>query len=99
MLEEYTTEKQRSVVRFFLWTKGLNSKDIHKEMFPVYGRKCLSPKAVHNWAANVSLMTKRLKWRSGSDLNKSNDFYAAGFDALVKRWGKCINVCGGYVEK
>jgi hypothetical protein len=25
-------------------------------------------------------------------------FYAAGFDALVKRSDKCINVGGGYVE-
>jgi hypothetical protein len=25
--------------------------------------------------------------------------YAAYFDALVKRWGKRINVVGGYVEK
>jgi hypothetical protein len=30
---------------------------------------------------------------------QSKDFYAAGFDALVKRWGKHINVGGGYVEK
>jgi hypothetical protein len=27
----------------------------------------------------------------------SKDLYAAGFDALVKRWDKCINVDGGYV--
>jgi hypothetical protein len=27
------------------------------------------------------------------------DFYAAGFDALVKRWEKRIIVGGGYVEK
>jgi hypothetical protein len=27
------------------------------------------------------------------------NLYAAGFDALVKRWDKCINVGGGYVEK
>jgi hypothetical protein len=32
-----------------LWAKGLNAKDIHKEMFPVYGGKCLSRKADHNW--------------------------------------------------
>jgi hypothetical protein len=38
--EEYTTEEQRSVVRF-MWAKGLNAKDILKEMFPVYSRKCL----------------------------------------------------------
>jgi hypothetical protein len=25
--------------------------------------------------------------------------YDAGFDGLVKRWDKCINVGGGYVEK
>jgi hypothetical protein len=28
----------------------------------------------------------------------SKGFYAAGFDILVKRWDKCINV-GDYVEK
>jgi hypothetical protein len=38
MFEECTTEGQCSVVRF-LWVKGLNAKDIHKEMFPVYGGK------------------------------------------------------------
>jgi hypothetical protein len=30
---------------------------------------------------------------------QSKDFYAAGFDALVKRWDECINVGEGYVEK
>jgi hypothetical protein len=48
LLEESTTEERCSVSRF-LWAKGLNAKDIHKEMFPVYGGKCLSRKAVHNW--------------------------------------------------
>jgi hypothetical protein len=80
-----------------LWAKGLTAKDIHKEIFPVYGGKCLSRKAVHNWVTNVSLMTKRLKrkWLR----QQSKDFCAAGFDALVKRWDRCINVGGGYVEK
>jgi hypothetical protein len=31
VLEASTTEEQRSVVRF-LWVKGLNAEDIHKEM-------------------------------------------------------------------
>jgi hypothetical protein len=30
---------------------------------------------------------------------QSKDFHAAGFDALVKSWDKCISVDGGYVEK
>jgi hypothetical protein len=83
VLQEY------SVVRFFLWPKGINEKDIHKEMFPVYGGKCLSRKAVHDWVANVSLITKSLR-------QQSKDFYVAGFDALVKRWVRFINVSGGY---
>jgi hypothetical protein len=46
MLEEYTTEEQRSVVRLS-GGKRTQSKDIHKEMFPVCGGKCFSLKAVH----------------------------------------------------
>jgi hypothetical protein len=30
---------------------------------------------------------------------QSKEFYAAGSEALVKRWDMCINVGGGYVEK
>jgi hypothetical protein len=41
--------KSRAVFYVFLWAKRLNVKDIHKEMFPVYGGKCLSRKAFHNW--------------------------------------------------
>jgi hypothetical protein len=48
VLEECNTEERRYVVRS-LWAKGLNAKDIHKEMFPVYGGKCLSRKAVQPW--------------------------------------------------
>jgi hypothetical protein len=44
VLEQYITEEQRSVVLFW-GAKGLNAKDIHKEIFPVYGGKCLSRKA------------------------------------------------------
>jgi hypothetical protein len=84
----------------FLWAKGPNAKDMNKEMFPVYGGMCLSRKAVHNWVANVSMMTKKFKrrCRSGWD-NSQKDFYAAGFDALIKRRDKCIKVGGRYVEK
>jgi hypothetical protein len=45
MPEECTIEQQHSVVSF-LWAKGLNAKDINKEMFPIYGGKCLSHKVV-----------------------------------------------------
>jgi hypothetical protein len=30
---------------------------------------------------------------------QSKDFYAVGFDAVVKQWEKCISVGGGNIEK
>jgi hypothetical protein len=68
-----------------LWAKELNAEDIHKEMFPAYGGKGLSRKAVYNWVEDVrkSLMTPYhvRKWLR----QHSKYFYVAGFDALVKR--------------
>jgi hypothetical protein len=52
VLEECTSEEQR-FVGIFLWAKGLNTKDIRKDMFHVYGGKCLSRKAVHNWVEKL----------------------------------------------
>jgi hypothetical protein len=67
--------------------KGLNARDIHKEMFPVYGGKCLSCKAVHKWveklgkrfADDEEVETEVRKWLR----QQSKDFDVAGFDALV----------------
>jgi cation transport regulator ChaB len=30
---------------------------------------------------------------------QSKDFYAAGFNSMVKRWDKYVNIGGRYVEK
>jgi hypothetical protein len=78
-------------------------KHIYKEMLLVYSGKNLSHKAFH------ILIEKRDKFLAHkeeieTELRKglrqqSNDLYARGFDALVKRWYKCVTVCGGYVEK
>jgi hypothetical protein len=53
VLEEYTTEEQRSVVRFS-WAIALNTKDIHKEIFPIYDGKCLLRKAVEKFSQGSS---------------------------------------------
>jgi hypothetical protein len=77
VFEEYATEERRSVVRL-LWVKRT-----------VYGGKCLSRKAVRNWVEKFSqgfrksqMMPDQVpKWLR----QPSQDKYAAGFDALVKR--------------
>jgi hypothetical protein len=68
----------------FLWGKGLGAKDIHKEIFSVYGGKCLSRKAVHNWVHNSfkdvrksQIMPEQVwKWLR----QQSKDLCAAGVD-------------------
>jgi hypothetical protein len=38
----------------FLSEKGLTAKDIHREIFPVYGGNYWSGKTVHNWVEKFS---------------------------------------------
>jgi hypothetical protein len=86
----------------FLWAKGLNAKDIFKEIFFVYGGQRRVERSTSGSRNSLKEVRKSqmmpdqvLKWLR----QQSKDFYAAGFDSLVKRWGKCINVGGGYVKK
>jgi hypothetical protein len=86
VLEEYATKEQS-----YLWAKGLNAKDIHKDIFPVYCGKCLWCKAVHNCIEKFSQRRSKVKddARPGAEVAETiKDSYAAGFDALVKRWNK-----------
>jgi hypothetical protein len=66
-------------------------------------RWCFSRKAVQNWVEKFSRGRSKVADDETEGRNwlrqQSKDFYAAGFDALVKRWDKCIIVGGGYVEK
>jgi hypothetical protein len=65
-------------------------------MFPVYVGKCLSHKTVHNWVEKFAQGRSKVAddARPGAEVTRqqSKDFCAAGFDALLKRWDKCINV-------
>jgi hypothetical protein len=78
-----------------LWAKGLNAKDIHKEIFPVtfgsvYPAKLFTT-GCKIFADDEEVKTEVRKWLR----QQSKDFYSAGFNALVKRWDKCINVGEG----
>jgi hypothetical protein len=48
-----------------------------------------------HFADDEDVETEARKWLR----QQSKYFYAAGFDALVKRWDKYINILGGYVKK
>jgi hypothetical protein len=78
-----------------LWAKGLNTKkyvlftvgSVCRVKWFCLGGRC--------FADDEEVETEVRKWLR----QQSKYFYAAGFDALVKRWDKCISVGGGYVEK
>jgi hypothetical protein len=64
-----------------LCVKGLSAKNIHNEMFPVYGGKRLSCKVLHNWVkkhgklfSDEEAEMDMWKWLR----QQSKDFYVAG---------------------
>jgi hypothetical protein len=86
-----------------LWGRELNTSDIYKEIFLfTVGSVCrvkLSKTGSRNSfkdIRNSQIVPYQVrKWSR----QQSKDFYAAGFDALVKRWDKCVSVGVGYVKK
>jgi hypothetical protein len=103
-LNTYTTIEQLGVVRF-LWAKNMEAKDIHKEMLPMYGEHCLSRQAVHNVSLKHHLSGKSFPVDDAVERavcawfrQQPKEFYTAGFQKLVKRWDKCLNLYGDYVE-
>jgi hypothetical protein len=65
VLEEYTIEEQRFVERF-LWAKEPNDKNLHNKMFPVYGGKCFSRKAVHTSRPKLRPNKPIIQWVHGA---------------------------------
>ena len=105
-MSTFTKIEQRGVVRF-LWAKNIEAKDIHKEMLPMYGEHCLSRQAVHNWVQKFSEGRTSIEDENPAVeravrawfRQQPKEFFAAGFQGLVKRWDKCLNLYGDYVEK
>jgi len=77
----------------------------------MYGEHCLSRQAIHNWVHFFGPLKHHLsKERFPDDdaiervvcawfRQQPQEFYAAGFQGLAKRWDKCLNLYGDYFEK
>ena len=108
-LNTCTTIEQRGVV-CFLWAKNMEAKDIHNKMLPMYGEHCLSRQAIHNWVQMFSEGRTSIEdeHRASRPVEiatpetfrqQPKEFYTTGFQGRVKRWDKCLNLYGDYVEK
>jgi hypothetical protein len=103
VLQECITEEQRSVVRFFYGQRDSMQRIFIKKYF-LFMVGCfyrlkrfttVSRNSLKDVRKSQVMPDQARKWLR----QQSEDFYAAGFDALVKRWDKCMNVGGRYVEK
>jgi hypothetical protein len=99
VLQESTVEEQHSAARF-LCAKGLNVNYIHKKYFlfrvgSVCRVKQFTAGGGKHFVDDEEFATEARRWLR----QQTKVFYAADFDALVKRWDKCTSVGGGYVEK
>jgi hypothetical protein len=85
-----------------LWAKELNAKDIHKEMFPVYGGKCLPHKVAYKWVEKFSQERSKAADdpRPVAEVAETTvrRLLCCGFRGTGKAMGQCVNVGGGYVE-
>jgi hypothetical protein len=97
VLEECITEEQPSVV-FFAGKWDLMQRIFIKKLFLFTVRSVCRVKRFHLHGKRFADEEVETEVRK-SLRQQSKDFYAAGFDALVKRWDKCISAGGGYVEK
>jgi hypothetical protein len=103
VFEECTTEEQRYIV---FWGQKDSMQRIFRKKYFLFIVGSVCP--VQRFAAGLrnchlggirfaddeEVEPEVRKWLK----QKSKDFYAAGLEALVKRWDKCINV-GEHVEK
>jgi transposase len=65
--------------------KGLNGKDIHKEMSPVYGGKCVSRKVVHSWVEKFSQgRSKVADARLGRHVRTATEATAQRVEELIR---------------
>jgi hypothetical protein len=96
MLEVYNTEEQRSVVNYFV-SKTTQCKGYHTEIFPVYGGKYLSSKAVHKWFEKVSQGRSKVAddARPGAEFVETtvNRLPCCGFQCTGKAMGQVYQCC------
>ena len=90
--------KQNAFIEF-LTAERVPPIEIHRRMQAVYGDQCVDVSTVRRWVRRFSceeeVKSVVRKW-----FQKQNTiFLKDGFQKLVHRWRKCIEVRGDFIEK
>ena len=83
--------KQGAVIEF-LTAEKVPPIEIHRRMQAVYGDWCVDVSTVRYWA-------RRFKDGELGQAYLSDKHEVDGFQNLVHRWRKCIEVCSDFVEE
>ena len=85
VLNTSTAYEQRSVIRF-LWSKGRTPVEIHREMQPTYGERCLALRSVRWWCSEFKNGRENLNdnERAGRPRVSVTDHNTARAGAMVK---------------
>jgi hypothetical protein len=97
---ECITEEQRSVM-FFLCVQKASMQRIFVKKFFLSTLKsfCRVKRFSHGGKRFDDDKKVETEVAEVAETTVKQDFHVASFHALVKRWAKCVNVSGGYVEK
>jgi histone-lysine N-methyltransferase SETMAR len=94
----HTAQATEKIIQELQWELLLENPPYNPDLAPsdfhLFGR-LKNHLGGKSFADDEEIETEVGKWLT----QHSDNFYAAGFDALVKQWNKRFNVGGGYVEK
>ena len=83
---------KRCAVIDFLTAEKVPPIEIHRRMQAVYGDQCVDVSTVRRWVM-------RFKDGEMGQADLSDNFFKDGFQKLMQRWRKFIEVLGDFVEK
>ena len=93
----------------FLFSEGVKPIEIHRRTIIQYGDRCMSRTQVYEWTEKFKNGVSIVETRRDDDEVRSalhewlrarqKEFFPRGIYALAKRWRKCIELEGAYVEQ
>ena len=92
--------RQRAVIEFLV-KEEISATEIHQRLQRAYGSVCMGASSVRRWVKHFKDgKTEAIQKAVRQCLRMAGkDFYSRGIFKLPKRWKKCLQRSGDYVEK
>ncbi len=88
----------RSVIKI-LRVRGETAPEIHRQISAVYGEECMRKSMVYRWVRIFKGGRTEVHHLRSTSNNLDAEYCHSGLQKLHKRYTKCLNLQGDYVEK